>query len=1077
MNKKLLSLLLFVIAAFTSAFAQETLTVYEGTNTSSYVPAYVSYWDDFSRSQVVIPAADLDAMTGGTISAIKFYTSAQNIPYTSVATADVYLMEVDYTTINAFEPKANATVVYQGTFDFVAVDGGGEVTIEFATPYQYAGGNLLIGIENTTDAGYKFMYFYGQTVEGASVAGSHASSVDNAPATQRNFIPQTTFTYTPTGGVIVPKPTNLQVSNITPNSATVSWTAGGDETSWDVEYKKATEETWTTQTVTTPTIELDALANGTEYNVHVRAIDGENTSAWVATSFVTPRCDPAEMGEITYSLIDSYGDGWNGASIQVVNATTGLVVETLTIATGSLVEGTIGICPGETLNFVWVSGNYDSECSYTITDPYGEEIASNSFSGTVGSYTYEIITNPKPKNLAVDNITQTTADATWTGQAEAYNLRYRTKAGFEKFYEYGFEDGLSGWSFGDNDGDGASFEVMKMTNYNMGGVPMTTADGGDYAMASTSLNSSSAYIACDNLLISPQLDLQGTLKFFASDLGANYIEHFSVLVSTTGTDMASFTALAENVATPGGLNNWVEYSYDLSAYEGQQGYIAIRHQGSGTSGYYLFVDAVSLDGAEIPEGEWVVMENVTSPATMEGLTPSTDYEVQVQAVYEEENSDWTASVDFTTLGLDVLPTGLTVSNETATTADVDWAGPQEAYNLRYRTAAVNYGVVDDFTSYPNNSVPTGWTTIDADGDGNNWYVWVLQLEDGTTQTTLSSNSYINNVGALTPDNWIYTPETTLGATLSFDAWGQDPTYPAEHFQVYVSTTGTAVADFVAVSEEFVATGTPTTYTIDLGAYAGQQGYVALRHFNCSDEYILNVSNFYMAGEQEDVPAGEWTVVENVTPTYTIEGLTPETEYEVQVQGIYDAKAVTEWTASVFFTTLEAPVVPEYSEFYIVGTFNDWNKEENGGRIELVANEDETEFTGTVELEANAEFKIITPDETATDGWKYFGGEDANQVGFFLINNDMLNINITLVDGSNFRVDGAGEYSFTVKAGSAKGVQEPLVMTVTKTSTGIATIGVDGYDNNAWYNLNGQKLNGKPAVPGIYINGNKKVVIK
>ena len=49
--------------------------------------------------------------------------------------------------------------------------------------------------------------------------------------------------------------------------------------------------------------------------------------------------------------------------------------------------------------------------------------------------------------------------------------------------------------------------------------------------------------------------------------------------------------------------------------------------------------------------------------------------------------------------------------------------------------------------------------------------------------------------------------------------------------------------------------------------------------------------------------------------------------------------------------------------------------------------------------------------------------------------------------------------------------------VIDTQTGIANIGVDGYDNNAWYNLNGQKLSGKPTTPGIYINGNRKVVIK
>jgi hypothetical protein len=163
------------------------------------------------------------------------------------------------------------------------------------------------------------------------------------------------------------------------------------------------------------------------------------------------------------------------------------------------------------------------------------------------------------------------------------------------------------------------------------------------------------------------------------------------------------------------------------------------------------------------------------------------------------------------------------------------------------------------------------------------------------------------------------------------------------------------------------------------------------------------------------------------------------------------------------------------EFYVVGTFNDWNQDEDGGRIELVENEDGV-FVGQVNLEAGAEFKVVT--YTAASDTIWFGGEDANQAGFFLVNSDMLGRNISLVDGANFRVEEGGEYNITVMAyPESKGISEPLAMVITKTQTSISTIGVDGYDNNAWYNLNGQKLSGKPTVPGIYINGNKKVIIK
>jgi hypothetical protein len=168
------------------------------------------------------------------------------------------------------------------------------------------------------------------------------------------------------------------------------------------------------------------------------------------------------------------------------------------------------------------------------------------------------------------------------------------------------------------------------------------------------------------------------------------------------------------------------------------------------------------------------------------------------------------------------------------------------------------------------------------------------------------------------------------------------------------------------------------------------------------------------------------------------------------------------------------------EFYVVGTFNEWNPTEEGGRVPLVGNEEGTEYTGAVDLLAGSEFKIITPNLAPTsedDQWIWFGGADENEVGYFLINNDMLNIGISLIDGANFHVELGGEYTITVKEAEGRGVQEPLVMEVSMTPTAITTIANDMRTDNAWYNLQGVKLNGVPAVPGIYIHNGKKVVIK
>lgn len=201
------------------AFAQETetLTVFDGTTegegvlsslkTNDMVPAFIREWNkQGTKSQIIIPAQFLTQMKGGDITSVKFYSTSYSTPYTSASTADVYLSEVDYTTFDAAEghfncePKANCTIVYQGTVTVERVgptnQEWGEMTITFSTPYKYRGGNLLIGFENTTTAGWKRFLWRGQEVMW------HAGLAEEQETTylykqQCDFIPWTTFTYTP----------------------------------------------------------------------------------------------------------------------------------------------------------------------------------------------------------------------------------------------------------------------------------------------------------------------------------------------------------------------------------------------------------------------------------------------------------------------------------------------------------------------------------------------------------------------------------------------------------------------------------------------------------------------------------------------------------------------------------------------------------------------------------------------------------------------------------------------------------------------------------------------------------------
>jgi chitodextrinase len=96
----------------------------------------------------------------------------------------------------------------------------------------------------------------------------------------------------------------------------------------------------------------------------------------------------------------------------------------------------------------------------------------------------------------------------------------------------------------------------------------------------------------------------------------------------------------------------------------------------------------------------------------------------------------------------------------------------------------------------------------------------------------------------------------------------------------------------------------TQYTFDLSRYGGEDGYVAIRHYHVSDMFRLNVDDIEIIYTE---PA-EWIYVDNLDATnYTIDGLTPETTYEVQVQAINNEGQMSNWTPSTIFTTLEAQI--------------------------------------------------------------------------------------------------------------------------------------------------------------------------
>jgi hypothetical protein len=86
-------------------------------------------------------------------------------------------------------------------------------------------------------------------------------------------------------------PSNLTVSNVTPFSATLSWTGNADR--YNIQ-RKTNSTDWATlaTNVTATTYSLTSLQDNTDYQVRVQAVCGTQTSYWKTVDFTTPVACP-----------------------------------------------------------------------------------------------------------------------------------------------------------------------------------------------------------------------------------------------------------------------------------------------------------------------------------------------------------------------------------------------------------------------------------------------------------------------------------------------------------------------------------------------------------------------------------------------------------------------------------------------------------------------------------------------------------------------------------------------------------------------------------------------------------------
>ena len=207
--------------------------------------------------------------------------------------------------------------------------------------------------------------------------------------------------------------------------------------------------------------------------------------------------------------------------------------------------------------------------------------------------------------------------------------------------------------------------------------------------------------------------------------------------------------------------------------------------------------------------------------TLQGATPSTATGTSATAIW---NAGGTYTVSVTA----------TRGSETATASTNVTIRECSTVNLPYTMG------------FESNESTDCFTFIDADNDG---YGWDLETWNGsgyshTGDGVAGSASFINDIGVLTPDNWMILPKMNIpagGATITWWVGGVDASFYAEKYSVLLSTTGTNPSDFTTTL--FSGTVSSVDFTKKTANIsASGEVYIAFRHHDIEDIYWMLIDD-------------------------------------------------------------------------------------------------------------------------------------------------------------------------------------------------------------------------------------------
>jgi len=703
------------------------------------------------------------------------------------------------------------------------------------------------------------------------------------------------------------------------------------------------------------------VALSTTYNISVTSNCGsDGLSAPVSTSFTTPDCLGGHI--INYALTDSYGDGWNGNAINVVDEC-GNPIATLTIDDGSSNNGTLSLC-GDYYQFTWTAGSYASETSFTLLDN-GVAIYSNQSGSSLtdGQVLYTIGTNtrlPRPTALTAGTPNYTNVDLSWTenGSATAWEICIN-----------GDESNLVPANTNVN------FNLTGLQPDNSYSVKVRSVSGNEESCWSDEVTVTTP-VACAR----PENLTESNLTFTTADLSwtgtANsYVAEYGIWAQA-GTDQIATATLDP-------------YTFDLSGFSGK-GTVAIRHYNV-TDMFYLNVDDIVVKDAN---GDVVYSEDFESgsiPANISNIDLDGDgymWEMGTYGISGQSNITvnghyglYSASWDGDALN----PDNWLVISDITLGGSITFKAVGQDPSVPYENFAVYVIADNQFTEAYNGTRTSCQVTGLTEGTA---YAWRVQGDCGEYASNWVFSMF------KTPDNLlIFATEGNWDNPRNWtDTEGNTATtLPTADNKVRIDADATIPAGLVATAKNVTLNG--GSIEIEDGGQLKQGGTVKVTMHKAIEGYGANYNeetnnngNYYFIATPHSC-----SYLEESTLFPYVLNLT-DGEYDLYA---FDATADLEW--------INYKNNPSHTEFHTGNNTGLFNK-----KGYLYANEDDTDlkYVGTVSSSLNNILtESFTYSETSTDdfnGWRLVGNPftcDA-YISYVDDNGDVLEANFYTLNNSN-----------------------------------------------------------------------------